>query len=77
MLYENTDVHPRTWVNLKHPGDEIHPVGSTLSLAPQETVDLDLPEDFADVWLKPARRTSKHRSAPVTPEAAEPAEQKE
>lgn len=45
--YHNTDDHARDWPHLTAPD------GTTLFLKPGQTVELDLPDDFHDIYLKP------------------------
>lgn len=78
-LFRNTDVQARVWPHLSHEGH-------TLSLDAGETADLDVPDDFSDVWLKPepeptepepkARRAAPKAETP-TPDATDVAETKE
>lgn len=70
MLMENTDFHTRTWNTLVNAE-----TGRTLELAPGEQADVELPDDFTDAFLKPAKAKPKKSSAPEP--AANPDESKE
>jgi len=68
--FVNSDVHHRVWPNLQDAD------GHTVGLAPGETVDLDVPDDFEDFHLKPeplANKPPRLRVEPA-PTVEEPAE---
>lgn len=44
-LYKNASGEPRVWPGIQKPD------GSTLELDPNETAELDLPDDFDDTFL--------------------------
>ena len=77
--FQNTDAYNRAWGELTDPR-----TGTTLGLAPGEVVELDLPDDFEDHYLKPlelqqpAPRASQPAPKPSqsqpTTEQATPAE---
>lgn len=46
-LFRNADVATRVWPSLSAPD------GSTLRLGPGETAEVDVPDGFADAWLRP------------------------
>jgi hypothetical protein len=62
--FKNTDTNTRVWMGITDtrsdlPGDDKNPPrsreGRTLELEPGEEVDLDMPDDFEDSWLKEAK----------------------
>ena len=71
MLMENTDVHARTWGSLTNTE-----TGRTLHLGPGEQADVDLPDEFTDTFLKPAKAKPPKKSSAPEP-AADPDESKE
>lgn len=52
MRLTNTDVHTRYWPDLSADGH-------TLELAAGESADVDVPADFTDPYLKPAKAKAK------------------
>lgn len=59
--YVNTDSAERVWPSLSAPD------GSTLSLEAGESVELDLPDGFADPYLKPKPAATPVQTAPKPP----------
>ncbi len=67
-LFRNADVASRVWPSLRATD------GTTLSLAPGETAEVEVPDDFEDHWLRPAPvPTPQAAKAPEQP-AAKPAD---
>lgn len=64
--FTNADVESRVWPTISRPD------GSTLTLGPGESADLDLPDNFADPYLKRATAGRKRSSeqAPAEPAPA-------
>jgi len=63
--YRNAGTEHRVWSRLRDPR-----TGRTLGLAPGETVDLDLPDDFHDPHLLPAdAKAPRSRKPPSEPAA--------
>ena len=60
-VFRNYDVNTRVFTHLQRAD------GRTLELAPGETCDdVDLPDDFDDPWLKPAKRRVTRKEAADT-----------
>ncbi len=62
--YTNTDDQQRIWIGLQNAD------GTTVSLEPGGSVELDLPDDFDDPYLKPAQgnpASAKTGSPPAPP----------
>jgi hypothetical protein len=59
----NTSYQNRTWPDLTD-----SETGRTLQLNSGEEAEVELPEDFDDVWLQPAVKSP--RKPPVAPEVA-------
>ena len=66
--FTNTDVHGRVWPHIQRPD------GSTLELAPGESAEVDLPEEFSDPHLSdakpkgPAKKNATQPGEPAKPE---------
>ncbi len=67
MKRTNADVQERVWPSLVDKG-----TGRTLSLAPGESAEVDVPEGFSDPYLVPASpKKSTKAQEPAPPTEAE------